>query len=105
MPVAPRELDDVISVTAAIRPNCRSNGVAIDDAIVSGLAPGRLAFTEIVGKSTYVNGDTGNNPKATPPARATAIDSNVVAMGPRTNGSDKFMAAPAPGTRIAGTSS
>ena len=29
--------------------NCRSNGVATDDAIVSGLAPGRLAFTEMVG--------------------------------------------------------
>jgi hypothetical protein len=52
MLVEPRELDEVISVTAAMRPNWRSNGVAIDEAIVSGLAPGRLAFTEMVGKST-----------------------------------------------------
>src|SRR6185437_7275996 len=40
MLVAPSELEDVISVTAAILPNCRSSGVATDEAIVSGLAPG-----------------------------------------------------------------
>src|SRR5215471_20211031 len=84
--VAPRELDDVISVTAAMRPNWRSNGVAIDEAIVSGLAPGRLAFTEMVGKSTCGSGDTGNNPNATAPASATATDRSVVATGLRTNG-------------------
>ena len=33
-------LDEVISVTPAMRPNCRSSGVATDEAIVSGLAPG-----------------------------------------------------------------
>jgi hypothetical protein len=47
--VDPSWLADVISVTPAIRPNCRSRGVATDDAIVSGLAPGSEAFTEIVG--------------------------------------------------------
>src|SRR5277367_5511612 len=57
--VDPSELEDVISVTPAIRPNCRSNGVATDDAIVSGLAPGRLALTEIVGNSTSGSGATG----------------------------------------------
>ncbi len=50
--VLPRELVDVISVTPAIRPNCRSSGVATEEAIVSGLAPGRLAETWIVGNST-----------------------------------------------------
>ena len=43
--VEPRLLVDVISVMPAIRPNCRSSGVATDDAIVSGLAPGRPADT------------------------------------------------------------
>src|SRR5215831_4260021 len=52
IPVVPSELDDVISVTAAMRPNWRSSGVATEEAIVSGLAPGRLALTEIVGNST-----------------------------------------------------
>jgi hypothetical protein len=32
--------------------NWRSKGVAIEDALISGLPPGRLAETEIVGKST-----------------------------------------------------
>ena len=44
-----------------MRPNCRSSGVATADAIVSGLAPGRLADTEMVGKSTCGSGDTGSN--------------------------------------------
>ena len=39
-------------MTPAIVENCFSSGVATDAAIVSGLAPGRLAFTWIVGKST-----------------------------------------------------
>ena len=39
--VDPRKLVDVISVTPAIRPNCRSSGVATAEPIVSGLAPGK----------------------------------------------------------------
>ncbi len=45
-------LEEVISVTPAMWPNCRSRGVATEDAMISALAPGRLALTEIVGKST-----------------------------------------------------
>ncbi len=52
MLVEPRLLDEVISVTEAMWPNCRSRGVATEEAIVSGLAPGSAADTEIVGKST-----------------------------------------------------
>src|ERR1700739_1593313 len=48
----PTELLDVISVTPAMRVNCFSRGVATDAAITDGLAPGRLALTVIVGKST-----------------------------------------------------
>ena len=40
-PALPSELDDVISVTEAMRPNWRSRGVATEEAMVSGLAPGR----------------------------------------------------------------
>ncbi len=57
--VDPEELFEVICVTPAIRPNCRSNGVATDDAIVSGSAPGRPAETEMVGNSTCGSGATG----------------------------------------------
>ncbi len=59
--VDPRELVEVISLTPAIRPNCRSSGVATEDAIVSGLAPGRPAETLIVGNSTCGSGETGRN--------------------------------------------
>src|ERR1022692_1950834 len=52
MPVDPSALDEVISVTDAIRPNWRSSGVATDEAMVSGLAPGKPAFTLMVGNST-----------------------------------------------------
>ena len=37
----PSVLEDVISVTAAMRPNWRSSGVATEEAMVSGLAPGK----------------------------------------------------------------
>src|ERR1700723_1846026 len=55
--VPPSVLAEVISVTAAMRPNCLSSGVATDEAMVCGLAPGRLACTEMVGKSTCGKGD------------------------------------------------
>ena len=57
--VEPNELDGVISVTPAMRPNWRSSGVATDEAMVSGLAPGSLAETWMVGKSTCGKGETG----------------------------------------------
>src|SRR5438309_11944719 len=60
MLVDPWPLEEVIWVTPAIRPNWRSSGVATADAIVSGLAPGKLAPTEIVGNSTSGSGATGN---------------------------------------------
>ena len=40
--------------------NCCSSGVATDEAMVSGLAPGRLAVTLIVGKSTLGSAATGS---------------------------------------------
>ena len=70
MDVVPSELADVISFTPAMCPNCRSRGVAIDDAIISALAPGKLAPTAIVGKSTCGSGDTGNTTNAIAPATA-----------------------------------
>src|SRR5262245_55565276 len=90
MIVEPSELDEVISVTAAIRPNCRSSGVATDDAIVSGLAPGSEADTEIVGKSTCGSGDTGSDSNATAPASPTATIRRVGAIGRGINGAEMF---------------
>ena len=47
--VLPVPLDDVIESTPAIVVNCRSSGLATDDAIVSGSPPGSAALTLIVG--------------------------------------------------------
>src|SRR6266699_3515989 len=59
--VLPRKLVDVISVSPAMRPNWRSSGVATEEAMVSGLAPGRAALTPMVGNSTWGMGDVGRN--------------------------------------------
>src|ERR1700735_2886730 len=94
MLVVPMLLEDVISVTPAIRPNCRSSGVATDEAMISGLAPGKLAPTETVGKSTCGSAATGNSLNATAPASAKATVKSVVATGRSMNGEDRLMANP-----------
>jgi hypothetical protein len=58
--VEPLEERDVIWVMPGIVANARSRGAATEDAIVSGLAPGRLADTLIVGKSTRGRAATGS---------------------------------------------
>ena len=72
------ELDEVISLTPAIVPSARSSGVATVAAIVSGLAPGRLAVTVMTGNSTCGNGATGISRNDSAPAIATPSVSNVV---------------------------
>ncbi len=92
MRVEPSELDEVISVTPAMRPSERSSGVATVAAIVSGLAPGSEACTEIVGKSTCGSGDTGSRRNAIAPASAMPSVSSVVATGRSMKGADRFIA-------------
>ena len=55
----PQVLVEVMESMPAIVENCFSRGVATADAIVSGLAPGRLADTWMVGKSTLGRSLTG----------------------------------------------
>src|ERR1700723_2215296 len=88
--VLPRELDEGISVTPAMWPNCRSSGVATEEAMICALPPGRLAETEMVGKSTWGSGETGKTLKAIPPASAMAAVSRVVATGRRMKGAEMF---------------
>src|ERR1700758_601020 len=92
MPVEPSWLDEVIWLMPAMRPNWRSSGVATDDAIVSGLAPGSPAPTLITGYSTCGRGATGNREYAKPPASRSASVSNDVATGRRINGAEMFIA-------------
>src|SRR5690242_10259264 len=91
MLVDPSVLADVISVTPAMRPNWRSSGAATDVAMVSGLAPGKFAETEIVGYSTWGNAATGSIRKAMIPTSASAIVNNVVAIGRVIKGAERFM--------------
>ena len=78
-----------------MRPNWRSSGAATDVAIVSGSAPGSVAETWIVGKSTWGSGETGSRPQASIPLTARPIVSSVVATGRLMNGAEMFTRDPA----------
>ena len=58
---APSTLTEVIWAMPGICANCRSSGCATVVAMVSGLAPGYLAFTLMVGNSTLGSGALGRN--------------------------------------------
>ncbi len=79
-------------MTPAICPNWRSSGAATDEAIVSALAPDRVAVTWMVGKSTCGSGATGRNGNAASPIATSAAISSEVAIGRLINGSERFMA-------------
>ena len=96
MRLEPTLLDEVISVTSAMTPRWRSSGVATVVAIVSGLAPGICANTEMVGKSICGSGDTGSLKNANTPASTTPIVNSVVATGRSMNGVDRLIR---PGSR------
>ncbi len=58
---------------------------------MSALPPGKLALTEMVGKSTCGRGDTGSTSNAMAPASAIATVIRVVATGLRMKGAEMFM--------------
>ncbi len=87
----PSELEELIESIPAIVENSFSSGVATDDAIVSGLAPGSEADTEIVGKSTLGRSLTGNSVYAIEPKMRMAPMTIVVMTGRRMKSSEKFM--------------
>src|ERR1039457_3992704 len=89
--VLPSEFTDVIESRPAIAENWFSSGVATDDAMVSGLAPGKLAVTCSVGKSTLGRSLTGSERYATMPNNAIATINKLVAIGRRINASEKFI--------------
>ncbi len=89
--LTPSALLEVICDRPGISENCRSSGCATDDAMVSGLAPGKLAETWMVGKSTWGSGETGSRPQARIPLRARPTVSKVVATGRLMKGAEMFM--------------
>ena len=58
--VVPNALVEVICDRPEICANCVSSGCATEEAMVSGLAPGRVALTVTVGRSTSGSGETGS---------------------------------------------
>ena len=58
--VLPSDDDEFIEEMPAMVDNCRSIGEATDAAMVSGLAPGKVADTLMVGKSTAGKAATGS---------------------------------------------
>src|SRR5437867_13325163 len=87
--VEPMAFVDVIESNPAIVENCRSSGVATADDMVSGLAPGRLAETKIVGKSTVGRSLTPSVRYAIAP-NSDGHHQSVVATGRRMKTSDMF---------------
>src|ERR1051325_9318779 len=79
--VWPSTLDDVMASMPAIVENCFSSGVATDDAIVSGLAPGSDALTWIVGKSTLGRSEAASRPYANRPKIRMAAMTRPVMIG------------------------
>src|SRR5262249_34558988 len=90
MRVVPSELREVSSVTPAISPNRRSSGAATVAAIVSGSAPGRLAVTLMVGKSTVGMLATGRKGEATAPPRNSPMGSSAGPARRAAQGSEKL---------------
>ncbi len=79
--VEPMPLVEVIWLRPAISENWRSSGCATLEAMVSGLAPGRLAETWIVGKSTCGRGAIGSSGNTAIPTSRIASASSVVPIG------------------------
>src|SRR5215468_9001235 len=91
MTLVPCEEFDVIEEMPAMVESWRSMMPATDAAMVSALAPGSVAVTAMVGKSTLGNADTGNrrNPN-TPKAMIVAVIS-VVITGRRIQSSESVI--------------
>jgi hypothetical protein len=92
MEVEPSVLVEFIDEMPAMVANWRSSGVATAFAMVAGLAPGKLAETEIVGKSIDGRSLTGNVVKLIMPNSTIADIINVVKMGRLMKRAAKFMA-------------
>ncbi|CAH0316634.1 hypothetical protein SRABI08_05147 [Pseudomonas carnis] len=77
----PKALLEVIWVMPGMALNCTSRGVATDEAIVSGLAPGSCAVTWMVGNSASGSGATARFGKAIIPSNTNAKVNSRVATG------------------------
>ena len=91
MEVSPRILVELIISRPAIDENFFSSGVATEDAIVSGPAPGRFALTVIMGKSTFGRSFTGSLEKDIMPKIINPQVKSVVITGRLIKKVERFM--------------
>src|SRR5215470_12877327 len=91
MLVLPWMLTELIVLSPEIVENCFSSGSATDEAIVSGLAPGRPAETWMVGKSMTGRSLTGSRRYAIVPNTRMPSMMSVVVTGRLMKISDRFM--------------
>src|SRR6185437_688803 len=89
--VEPSEEDELIDEMPEIVESWRSIGEATEAAIVSGLAPGRLAVIWMVGKSTAGKAATGNRRQAKAPKAINDAVNSVVRTGRRMQVSEMFI--------------
>ena len=92
--VEPCMLVEFIDVRPEIVENCFSSGSATADAIVSGLAPGSEALTEIVGKSIAGRSATGSTRYDMMPKTTMPRVMSVVVIGRLMNRAARFMSPP-----------
>src|SRR5437762_3437434 len=85
------ELDDIDEMPAIVD-SWRSMMPATEAAMVSALAPGKVAVTAMVGKSTLGSADTGNRRKPNTPKAIIDAVISVVITGRRIQSSDSVMA-------------
>src|SRR3954467_14328762 len=84
------ELDDIEEMPAMVD-SCRSMMPATDAAIVSALAPGNVALTAMVGKSTRGSAETGSRRKPNTPSAMIDAVISVVITGRRIQSSDSVI--------------
>ena len=84
------EVDDIEEIPAMVE-SWRSIGPATDAAMVSALAPGRVADTAMVGKSTLGSAETGSRRKPNTPKAMIDAVSSVVMTGRRIQSSERVI--------------
>ena len=93
------EVEDIDEMPAMVE-SWRSIGPATDAAMVSALAPGKVAVTAMVGKSTLGRAETGSSRKPNMPNAMIEAVMSVVMTGRRMHSSDSVIGqAPALGPR------
>ncbi len=100
--VSPWMLVELLVTRPGMEENCFSSGVATDEAMLSGLAPARLAPTWIVGVSYLGSAEIGKFAQQITPATTALIQNSRVAIGRWRQAWEMFiepLPKPAPGER------